>query len=630
MKDLKICLLLAALPLLSLESCDPENTGGPGELSYAFSWHNPTPVEGSLSATGAQLKASYSINLATDLTEEAGVAYSMAGDSEATEQFAVADGYVRGERSFTVTLSGLKPATGYITRIYAKSGGKIYYSTTTRTFTTTDGAFDYAFTWVDPSPVEGSLSSTGATLRASYSTGLPEDLTEEAGVAYRAANDPESAEIEVSAEGYVRAEQAFSVVLSGLKPATAYTARIYAKSDGKMYYSTVTRTFTTLADGTDDPYQISVGTPAAADIKYNSVRLSGSWTLSGEGTVTQVGFKYKKDGDTQWGTLTSSGTSNPCYYTWTAANGGLEASSTYQVAFWVKVGDKTHESAGTVTFTTPEEPVTPPPTDQALWGELPTMKQATGVYYVTHFVNSAGTKIATPTEAGRVRSYSIAYDSNDFKTLWVAAPMHAWYDGSSGRTDAWGYDPYIPQNLQPNLKSSYEAVGDGAFSRGHLVASSDRLKSSAMNTQTFYYTNMAPQVQTRFNDGIWNQLEIKVQDWGNACSDTLYVVTGLIYEGTKRTSDGNGKILPVPSHFYKALISSKKGNTGKKLSELSASDLRCVGFLFPNASTTDKISSKYMVKVSDIEARVGYEFFPMLSQSAASVKSSYTAGDWGM
>ncbi len=370
-----------------------------------------------------------------------------------------------------------------------------------------------------------------------------------------------------------------------------------------------------------------------SNIEYNSVRLTGSWTLTGDATVSEVGFKYRKDGQSQWsGTLTSSGTDNPRYYTWTANNGGLEAETKYHVIFWVKIGDATHETpeANAATFTTPKGPDIPPPSKQAQWGELPVMKEVDGVWYVTHFVNSSGQSIAQPTDRGRVRSYTVAYDANDYKTLWVAAPMHEWYDGSTNRTDDWDYDPYIPQNLQPNLRSSYDAVGDGAFSRGHLVASSDRLRSRAMNTQTFYYTNMAPQHQTRFNDGIWNQLEQRVQGWGNASADTVFVVTGLIYEGSKETSDNNGRRLPVPSHFYKALISSKSGRTGKTIAQMSASELRCVGFLFENRAYTDGLTSRFMVNVADIERRVGYEFFPMLSESAKGVKNSYNASDWGM
>ena len=474
-------------------------------------------------------------------------------------------------------------------------------------------------------------STTEIVVKASY---IAENVTEtpqvEAGVILLDGDGLQGEFFPADTYGALSAGVAFETRLDGLIPETEYTLRTYVKADGKTHYGSTTRTATTDAEEQGDGYKISVSSPTTANLAYNSVRLSGSWSFTeGTPTVDEVGFLYRKENVDDWEALTSSGVNNPCYYTWTAANGGLEADTKYYIQFYVKIDGKVHKSSS-ATFTTPKAPDIPPPTGQAQWAELPVMKEVSGVWYVTHFVNSSGRAVAKPTDSGRVRNYTVAYDANDYKTLWVAAPMHDWYDGDAGRTDAWNYDPYIPQNVQPYLKSSYDAVGDGAFSRGHLVASSDRLRSSAMNTQTFYYTNMAPQHQTRFNDGIWNQLEQRVQGWGNAAADTVYVVTGLIYEGSKQTSDNTGRRLPVPSHFYKALISSKSGRTGKSIGQMSASELRCVGFLFENRAYTDGISSKFMVKVSDIESRVGYEFFPMLSESAKSVKSSYNASDWGM
>lgn len=46
-----------------------------------------------------------------------------------------------------------------------------------------------------------------------------------------------------------------------------------------------------------------------------------------------------------------------------------------------------------------------------------------------------------------------------------------------------------------------------------------------MNNQTFYYTNMTPQLQNGLNGAIWAQLEGAVRGWSSGI-DTLYVVTG--------------------------------------------------------------------------------------------------------
>ena len=74
--------------------------------------------------------------------------------------------------------------------------------------------------------------------------------------------------------------------------------------------------------------------------------------------------------------------------------------------------------------------------------------------------------------------------------------------------------------------NAYDFRGS-AYDRGHLVASADRLYSIPSNEQTFYYSNMSPQINS-FNGGIWAHLEKRVQDWGrlSAIRDTLYVEKG--------------------------------------------------------------------------------------------------------
>ena len=60
-----------------------------------------------------------------------------------------------------------------------------------------------------------------------------------------------------------------------------------------------------------------------------------------------------------------------------------------------------------------------------------------------------------------------------------------------------------------------------------MVASSDRLFSAEANRQTFYYTNMSPQLGD-LNQKFWMELEQKVQAWGrnSQLRDVLYVAKG--------------------------------------------------------------------------------------------------------
>ena len=77
-----------------------------------------------------------------------------------------------------------------------------------------------------------------------------------------------------------------------------------------------------------------------------------------------------------------------------------------------------------------------------------------------------------------------------------------------------------------------------------------------MQAQTYYSTNMTPQIQNGFNGGIWAKLEEAVRNEIPE-GDTLYVITGAVFE--KFAQDENvktivnkndSKPLPVPNYYW--------------------------------------------------------------------------------
>jgi endonuclease G len=293
-----------------------------------------------------------------------------------------------------------------------------------------------------------------------------------------------------------------------------------------------------------------------------------------------------------------------------------------------------------------EEPPTPPPDDDdgdddddnpplvAGWAELPVVTSSEGMYHVTHWVSADGNSAAKADTPQRVRNYTVAYSSEKLQPLWVAYPMHAWYNGSVGRSEDWFVNPEIPADKQPNLYRSYnQNAPDGAFSRGHMVASDCRQRSRAMNDQTFYYTNSAPQTQNAFNGGIWLKLETLEKSWGfSAGADTLYVVTGSHFADTpkKVTTDRDGKVIPVPTHFYKAFLTTKGTGAGKHISQCKADELKCVVFFlehFGHANNAQP-TTNHMMSVDDLETTLGMDFFPMIADDAESVEASFDVADW--
>ena len=258
-----------------------------------------------------------------------------------------------------------------------------------------------------------------------------------------------------------------------------------------------------------------------------------------------------------------------------------------------------------------------PPIQTNGWAEMPAQVEKENLEYCYHDKLPSNNKL---------RNYSFCFDKEKHCALWVAYPLHKCYtEGSGYRTDAWSYDPCcINDNIEPNLRNAYYPQGGTSYShsRGHQLPSADRLASDKDNATTFYYTNMTPQLQS-LNGGTWAQMEDDLRtEW--MCSDTLYVVTGAHFDkgyGYAYDNKGAGKPCAVPTHYYKVILRTKKGDSGKWVGNCSADELQCVGFWFEHIAK----ASRQMMSVAEIEKKTGHTFFPNVKNAP---KSKYNASDW--
>lgn len=212
-------------------------------------------------------------------------------------------------------------------------------------------------------------------------------------------------------------------------------------------------------------------------------------------------------------------------------------------------------------------------------------------------------------------NYSLEYNYASHHTRWVA---FTFYDKTSERntkrTNAWSTDPYLLEYTD----NAYDFRGSG-YDRGHLVASADRLYSIPANEQTFYYSNMSPQIHS-FNGGIWASLENKVQAWGalSAIRDTLYVAKG----GTIAPHQVMGTIgdnnIVVPKYYFMALL-AQKGATYKS-----------IAFWFEHKAHPSPYSLQdYAVSVEELEELTGIDFFHNLADDIElTVEKQYNLQDW--
>ena len=240
------------------------------------------------------------------------------------------------------------------------------------------------------------------------------------------------------------------------------------------------------------------------------------------------------------------------------------------------------------------------------WYEMPIATHTDDQEIITHY---------TTIDGERRRNFTMLYDHSDKLSLWVAYPMHSCYLGEQGRTDAWAFDPSLPQQAQLNMKRSgfIDDNGYSSYDRGHQIPSADRTVNHEANAATFYYSNITPQ-QSSFNRGLWGRLEEFVRD-NTPATDTLWVVTGCVMTTPeaptllKAAHKSHGDSISVPRAYFKALLRSSVRGTLP-----TDSSAECIGFWMPNAApTSSKLTTAYAVSINHIEELTGIDFFPGLS-----------------
>ena len=394
-------------------------------------------------------------------------------------------------------------------------------------------------------------------------------------------------------------------------------------TSGFRTYASSTGTQATLFRGPSGGGQEETAITSSSVLSRNttSARLTASFQ-SVTSAPSSGGFKYGPD-ESLGSTVRSTditGTSG----TFTAELGGLQVGTLYYYQPFIVVDGVTY--LGTrKSFRTESSS---PGSGGRGWFELPAQKDADGNgiddenpdYYYSWTMRA---------DVPSVRNFSACYSKGMRHPVWVAAPMHSSYKGNSGRNEKYQNDPSI---------SCEQSAKFSGYTRGHMLGSSDRTVSVPTNQQVFYYSNIGAQLQSGFNTGggAWNNLESLVD--GQWCADTLYQVIGCIFE-TFTTRDGGttirkqtgtnaaGKSFQVPTAWYKVLLRTKSGSTGKPVNECSADELKCVGFILPHTSRQGyKPGRKDMYSVKEVEDLTGLTFFVNVPDAP---KDSFSASDWG-
>lgn len=248
--------------------------------------------------------------------------------------------------------------------------------------------------------------------------------------------------------------------------------------------------------------------------------------------------------------------------------------------------------------------------------------------YADHYVTMDGVQIL---------NYALEWDNTKRHANWVAFTFDTTTSADNvKRTDAWSVDPKLPAEMQVQ-ESDHKNDG---FDKGHLCASEDRVYLKEANEQTFYYSNISPQLND-FNGGFWGKLEARVQTWGRSTTtgtyDKVYVTKGgtlnkllknfkgTTVNGGTPTTDANGFTihgLACPEYYFMAVLSQKDDV------------FHAIAFLVPHKEgmtrnpSSDELK-EYVVSVDKLEEETGIDFFCNLPDVLENeVEAACNLNDW--
>lgn len=247
--------------------------------------------------------------------------------------------------------------------------------------------------------------------------------------------------------------------------------------------------------------------------------------------------------------------------------------------------------------------------------EIPRLREDDNSRFVAHFAQTTG--------RGVVLNYTMEYLLSQRQPRWAAFR----FDKETSlitvkRQDSWSEDPKLVGYCALGSYGEWEGY---KLDRGHIVASHDRVYSKSANDQTFYYSNIAPQVGKEFNQSIWQELEERVQSWGrdrNFC-DTLYVVKGLSLDRPNGilgyvTSRENNARVPMAAKWYMALLKVYRGKYS------------AIAFVLPHrAYKAEEHFGSFVTTIDALESEMDVELFHLLDDSIeAEVESHVDDHEW--
>ena len=190
------------------------------------------------------------------------------------------------------------------------------------------------------------------------------------------------------------------------------------------------------------------------------------------------------------------------------------------------------------------------------------------------------------------KAYTLEYNETHEQASWVAYVLTKEKNiRVVERSNTFLPDPLVKTGSAEN--GDYTKSG---YDRGHLAPAADMGWSAVTMAESFYYSNMSPQVPA-FNRGIWKRTEELVRTWAMEY-DSLYIVTGPVLNGHFPSIGANQ--VSIPHYYYKVIL------------DYHRPEVKAIGIIMPNAASSESIQH-FAVSVDSVEHLTGIDFFPLLN-----------------
>jgi endonuclease G, mitochondrial len=221
-------------------------------------------------------------------------------------------------------------------------------------------------------------------------------------------------------------------------------------------------------------------------------------------------------------------------------------------------------------------------------------------------------------------AYSLVYDENHEQAKWVVHIISTdIIDGKASRSNNFRVDTlvktgsatekdYFLKTKKLGEKNKYEYDGFG-YDRGHLAPSADFKWNKKALSESFYYSNMSPQLAD-FNRKKWAKLEGLMRGYVENNNEQLFIVTGPILNDSLPVIERGENQVTIPEYFYKVA--------------LDYANKKAIGFIMPNKDIKNPISS-FAVSINEVEMATGIDFFYQLEDELEEqLESQNQVSDW--